>query len=348
MNRSDSKFSLQPLEPRQLLAAPAHVTSSFADNRGEVQITFNVALDPTTVNTRSVFVNLPGPDQVFGTADDQKITGRVKLTAGGRRVWYRPADKVPFAAGSSYSIKLNSKRIKDVNGNAIDGEFNGAGVASGNGVVGGDYLVLSKRNKTSQIARLSTIAGNIDVRLFTNETPKNVANFLTYSNAGDYDNLFIQRDIPGFIMQTGKYSITPDNQIATVTPRGLVDNEPHITHNTRGTIALARPDDQNAATDDKGQNEWFFNTADNSSGKPNDLDNQNGGFTAFGEVTSAAGLAVMDALANHTTINGGNPSLTDLPVISSSTTVQDVANNPLATLLVIRRIAIRNTIVAWV
>src|SRR5215217_779950 len=90
----------------------SQITSVFADNRGEVAITFNNALDPTTVNTRSVFVHLPGPDQTFGTADDQKITGRVKLKTGNRRIWFRPDQKVPFIAGSSYSIKVSGKLVK--------------------------------------------------------------------------------------------------------------------------------------------------------------------------------------------------------------------------------------------
>lgn len=342
---------MERFEGRALMHAA--VTSVFADNRGEVQITFNEALDPKTVNTRSVFVHLPGADQAFGTADDQKITGRVKLTAGNRRIWYRPAEKVPFAAGSSYSIKVSGKLVEAADGDRIDGEFNGAGATSGNGTPGGDYLVLSKRNKTTQIARFSTLAGNMDVRLFTNQTPKNVANFLDYVNAGDYDNIFIQRNVPGFIWQTGGYNITPANAIGGVTARTPVENEPHITHNTRGTIALARPDLPNVPpSGDRGSNQFFFNVSDNSSGKPNDLDNQNGGFTAFGEVTSASGLAVMDALAAYPTVDasGGDPNspFSDLAVQNSSVTVQQADQNPQGSLVTIRRIAVRNTIVAWV
>ena len=58
---------MQSLESRRLLAA--QVTSVYADNRGEVQITFNQPLDPATVNTRSVFVHLAGTDGAFGTAE---------------------------------------------------------------------------------------------------------------------------------------------------------------------------------------------------------------------------------------------------------------------------------------
>jgi hypothetical protein len=57
------------------------------------------------------------------------------------------------------------------------------------------------------------------------------------------------------------------------------------------------------------------------------LGGQNGGFTEFGEVTSAAGLAVMDAMAAFPTIDGDpsvNPGQFDnLAVQNSGDTVDD-------------------------
>ena len=69
MRRRSSTSVVEQLESRQLFAAP-RATSVFADNRGEVQITFDQALDPTTVNTRSVFVHLAGADDT-----DWEFTG---------------------------------------------------------------------------------------------------------------------------------------------------------------------------------------------------------------------------------------------------------------------------------
>ena len=346
-SRPSGRF-VEPLEKRQLFAAP-QATSIFADNRGEAQITFNQPLDPTTVNTRSVFVHTAGPDDAFGTADDLKIVGRVKLVTGNRRIWFRPDEKVPFVAGSSYSIKVSGKLVKGANGERIDGEFNGPGIITGNGEGGGDVLVLSKRDKSvNRLARFSTIAGNFDVRLWGDLTPANFANFLSYADEGLYDNTFNQRSLPGFIWQTGGFTVSPNNTVEQVTPKTPVINEPSPTQAIRGTISLARPDDGNPATDDRGTNQFFFNLVNNEA----NLGSQNGGFTEFGEVTSAAGLAVMDALAAFPTIDGDpavNPGQFDnLAVQSADDTVDDAVADPQGTLVTIRRIAIRNKIVAWV
>ena len=55
--------------------------------------------------------------------------------------------------------------------------------------------------------------------------------------------------------------------------------------NLRGTLAMARTNDPNSAT-----SQWFFNSADNTQ-----LDSN---YAVFGRVTSAQGLAVLDAFAS--------------------------------------------------
>jgi cyclophilin family peptidyl-prolyl cis-trans isomerase len=301
------------------------------------------------VNTRSVFMFLPGPDEAFLTADDIKITGRVKLITGGRRIWFRPADPVPFPAGSSYAVAMKSNRIFSAAGERIDGEWNGAGFRSGDGVPGGDIMFLGKRDKSlNPTARFSTGVGNIDVRLFLDKTPANAVNFFTYADDGSYDNIVIQRNLPGFIWQTGGYKVSPTNEFVEVTAKTPVINEPSPTQATRGTISLARPDDGNPATDDRGTNQFFFNLVDNEAS----LGSQNGGFTEFGEITSPSGLAVMDALAAFPTIDGDpqqNPGIfDDLAVQSADDTVDDAVADPQGTLITIRHVAIRNKVVQWV
>jgi len=130
----------------------------------------------------------------------------------------------------------------------------------------------------------------------TRTTPLTAANFLAYANAGEYNNTFIHRSVPGFVVQGGGFTVTsaqPGILIGSVTQFPAVVNEPKpaessVANNVRGTIAMAKLDsDPNSAT-----NQWFFNLADNSA----NLDTQNGGFTVFGRVLGN-GMAAVDAIA---------------------------------------------------
>ena len=87
--------------------------------------------------------------------------------------------------------------------------------------------------------------------------------------------------------------------------------------NVRGTIAYAKQGgNPNSAT-----SQFFFNLGDNSG----NLDNQNGGFTVFGEVLGDGDLDVLDAIAALPTSDQSTffdqGAFTDLPVI-----VDDPAN----------------------
>jgi peptidyl-prolyl cis-trans isomerase A (cyclophilin A) len=130
----------------------------------------------------------------------------------------------------------------------------------------------------------------------TRTTPLTAANFLAYANAGEYNNTFIHRSVPGFVVQGGGFTVInaqPGISVGSVTQFPAVVNEPKpagssVANNVRGTIAMAKLDsDPNSAT-----NQWFFNLADNSA----NLDAQNGGFTVFGRVLGN-GMAAVDAIA---------------------------------------------------
>ena len=147
--------------------------------------------------------------------------------------------------------------------------------------------------------------------------PLTVQNFLNYVNDGDYVNTIIHRSIPDSIIQGGGFTIDNlANNLANPTNAvGIIPTDPPVPNefssdrsNLRGTIAMAKPEDEpNGAT-----NQWFFNLGDNSA----DLDNQNGGSTVFGEVLSATDLAVIDAIAAVDIFNGSglNPAFSDLPL----------------------------------
>ena len=178
---------------------------------------------------------------------------------------------------------------------------------------------------TGKVARFvledSSLGGGVtNVLLFDREgagAPATVANFTNYVEDNDYVNSIIHRSIPGFIVQGGGFTASNDLQIGEVPADEAVVNEfSPDRSNTRGTIAMAKlGNDPNSAT-----NQWFFNLGDNSA----NLDNQNGGFTVFGEVLTEDDLAPVDAIASLPTIpaTGENPAFTDLPVIAED------PNNP--------------------
>ncbi len=155
-------------------------------------------------------------------------------------------------------------------------------------------------NDTSLPTRVhfDTSQGSFDVQLFDAQAPRTVANFVHYVATGRDNNTVVHRSIAGFIVQAGAFDI---NLQAIPADRRVI-NEFNVS-NTRGTIALAK--DSRASG---GSNSFFFNTADNSS----NLDNQNSGFTAFGQVLGN-GMQVVDQInaLTTTTVSG----LSDFPVL---------------------------------
>ena len=170
------------------------------------------------------------------------------------------------------------------------------------------FLVSTPLVAHATMVRLHTALGLVDIELLDADAPLTVANFLGYVTSGAYNNSFIHRSVPGFVIQGGGFTIEIETSlVGEITGGPPVINEFSPSRsNVRGTVAMAKlGGDPNSAT-----NQWFVNLADNSS----NLDNQNGGFTVFGRVTSST-MATVDAIAALPTTNGGG-AFADLPVIS--------------------------------
>ncbi|MCP8899114.1 peptidylprolyl isomerase [Gilvimarinus xylanilyticus] len=136
--------------------------------------------------------------------------------------------------------------------------------------------------------QFQTVMGDFEVNLFDETTPETVANFLEYVEGGAYQDTFMHRSVPGFIMQGGGFTFDIEtDSAAEIASNEMVINEP-IYSNQRGTIAMAKL----GGNPDSATNQWFFNLADNST----NLDNQNDGFTVFGQVMGN-GMAIIDAMA---------------------------------------------------
>ena len=167
--------------------------------------------------------------------------------------------------------------------------------------------------EAATIVRFDTNLGAIDVELFDDDAPLNVANFLNYVRDGDYANTIIHRSVVApvpFVIQGGGFTAAiPPVGIPTDPP---VDNEFSVDRsNVRGTLAMAKlANDPDSAT-----SQWFFNLADNS----DNLDTQNGGFTVFGQIIDNGSFTVLDAIAAVPVYNAGSP-FDSIPLINFSNT----------------------------
>jgi cyclophilin family peptidyl-prolyl cis-trans isomerase len=159
---------------------------------------------------------------------------------------------------------------------------------------------------TNSLVRFDTVRGPINVELFDRQTPRTVANFFNYITDNDFrDSIFHRRPDPLFVLQGGGFTFQPNpSRLVNVPTDPPVANEPGIS-NTRGTIAMAKlGNDPNSAT-----SQFFFNLVNNAQ----NLDNQNGGFTVFGQVIGD-GMTVVDNLATIPIQNQGG-AFTDIPLI---------------------------------
>ena len=155
--------------------------------------------------------------------------------------------------------------------------------------------LFASRGDAGTLAQFRTIYGDIEVELFDQEKPVTVGNFVRYVRGRAYENMFFHRCAPGFVLQGGGFFTTNRHDIIPLENVFSVPRLPPITNeffvgprksNTFGTIAMAQSGtDRNSAT-----SQWFFNTANNSAGQPNDLDALNGGFAVFGRTVRGTNL----------------------------------------------------------
>ena len=134
--------------------------------------------------------------------------------------------------------------------------------------------------------KLTTNHGVITLNLDAEKAPKTVANFLSYVEAGHYDDTIFHRVISNFMIQGG--GMEPGmKQKDTQAP---IENEAaNGLKNKRGTIAMARTGDPHSATA-----QFFINTVDNDFLDFKSPSGQGWGYCVFGEVVE--GMDVVDAI----------------------------------------------------
>ena len=152
----------------------------------------------------------------------------------------------------------------------------------------------SAARAANSIVRFDTSLGSFEVELYDDEAPITVENFLAYVTGDLYENSFIHRSAPGFVIQGGGFTYdepqvyTSDFPVIPTFPP-IINEFSATRSNLRGTIAMAKTSDPDSATC-----QFFFNLVDNSTSLDNPANS--GGFTVFGEV-KGDGMDVVDAIA---------------------------------------------------
>jgi peptidyl-prolyl cis-trans isomerase A (cyclophilin A) len=157
---------------------------------------------------------------------------------------------------------------------------------------------------------LTTTDGDIRLELYPDKAPKTVANFIEYVKSGQYSGTIFHRVIPGFMIQGGGYTVSFQEK-PTRAPIAL-ENRNGL-KNTVGTIAMARTNDPNSATD-----QFFINTVDNPG---LDYPNPDGnGYAVFGKVIS--GMDVVKKIeGTPTTTRGSMENVPQKPIVIQSASV---------------------------
>jgi cyclophilin family peptidyl-prolyl cis-trans isomerase len=145
-----------------------------------------------------------------------------------------------------------------------------------------------------------TDRGRFVIELADEQSPKHVANFLSYVDMAYYSGTVFHRVVDGFVVQGGGF----DRELRGRPTLPSVENESRNgLSNERGTIAMARTSDPNSASA-----QFFINLVDNGR-----LDGAPGrwGYAVFGRLTE--GLDVLDKIGSVATGRGG-PFPTDAPL----------------------------------
>jgi len=147
-----------------------------------------------------------------------------------------------------------------------------------------------------------TSKGDITVELFPDKAPKTVANFLQYVHDKHYDGTIFHRVIRSFVAQGGGFNKDFQRQPTRAPIPIEADNG---LSNERGTMAMARTNDPNSATD-----QFFFNLKFNGFLNHRSKTRQGWGYAVFGKVID--GMNIVGRIARAPTGAGG-PFPQDVP-----------------------------------
>ena len=146
---------------------------------------------------------------------------------------------------------------------------------------------------------IKTSYGDFTVRLFAEEAPITVANFLAYVDSGHYKGTIFHRVIPQFMIQGGGFTPSMEQKPVLDPIKNEAQNR---TYNGRGPLVMARTNDPDCATA-----QFFVNLRNNFR---LDWTPRDAGYTVFGEVID--GMFTVDSIALEPT--GSVQGYQDVPL----------------------------------
>ena len=136
---------------------------------------------------------------------------------------------------------------------------------------------------------LHTNFGDITIKMFEQEAPNTVKNFLEYANSGFYNGTIFHRVIDGFMVQGGGF--VPGMEQKDV--NDPIQNEANNgLSNKVGTLAMARTPDPHSATA-----QFFINVNDNDFLNHSSETSQGCGYCVFAEVVE--GMDVVNKIKGN-------------------------------------------------
>ena len=143
--------------------------------------------------------------------------------------------------------------------------------------------------------KLHTNFGTISIELDAEKAPESAKNFISYAEAGHYDNTIFHRVIPGFMIQGGGFEPGMKQKPCKDPIKNEADNG---LKNDSYTIAMARTSDPHSATA-----QFFINVADNDFLNFKTPNANGWGYCVFGKVVD--GTEVVDKIKGVKTGSAG-------------------------------------------
>jgi peptidyl-prolyl cis-trans isomerase B (cyclophilin B) len=142
---------------------------------------------------------------------------------------------------------------------------------------------------------LHTNFGEISIKLFAEDAPKTVENFLNYAKSGFYDGTIFHRVIDGFMIQGGGFASGMEQKSVQAPIQNEANNG---LSNKTGTLAMARTPDPHSATA-----QFFINVNDNDFLNFSSETSQGWGYCVFAEVVE--GMDVVNKIKSVATGSSG-------------------------------------------